>query len=133
MTAPKSPSDRQPTKAEQEKAQKRQREMLNDFMSSGLNFTPFTIDAGDGIEWKFTPDPMPEETERMVAAMRAVDETTRKQQGTKEAYAELLEAIKDRLMDPKQKKEFPHPLYGQNALVFFALHLTTGRDGFPTK
>lgn len=110
---------------------KEQDQMLAEFMSTGINFEPFTIDAGDGVEWAFSPDPMPADTERLSSGMKALQEASQEADGKKleAAFDSLIDAIRDRLVDEKQKAEFPKPHYGMNATMFFALHLATGRDG----
>lgn len=132
----KQPQDRKPkasTKAQGQREARKQGEVLSEFMSAGIDFSPFVIDPGDGNEWSFTPDPMPWETERLRNAMSSVYDAMRNGEGAKEAAEELVEAIRDRMTDEKQKEKFPLPNYGQNALIFFAMHLATGRDGFPTE
>lgn len=131
--APKAPQDRKPSKAASSQEKRKQKELLAEFMTAGIDFTPFTVDAGDGVVWSFTADPMPEDTERLRKGMVDLDEATRENSGVREAFDSLVEAIKARLIDEKQKKQFPLPVYGQNAIMFFALHLATGRDGFPTE
>lgn len=112
---------------------KRKQQMAAEFMSTGIDFTPFTIDAGDGVEWEFVPDPMPAQTEALSKAMAGVSEAAEAGEGSVEAYEALIEAIKAMMVNEKQKKEFPLPIYGTKAYMFFALNLATGRDGFPTE
>lgn len=129
------PQDRKPkaqTKAQAAKLDKQQREMLANMMSTGIDFSPFTIDAGDGVEWKFSPDPLPAQTEGLIKAMQGASEAVQAREGMAEAFDELTNLIRDRLIDEEQKREFPKPIYGTQALMFFAMHLATGRDGFPT-
>lgn len=133
MAEPQDRKSAKPTKAEQQRMDKRQREVVAEFMSSGIDFSPFTIDAGDGVEWEFTADPMPAETEKLRQGMTALDAAAKAGEGLQEAFDSLVGAIRDRMIHDKQKKEFPKPVYGQNAIMFFALHLATGRDGFPTE
>lgn len=133
MAEAKKPADhqkKQPTKAQ---VDKQQREVLEKFMSTGIDFSPFTIDPGDGTEWSFKPDPMPSDTERLRKAMNSLQRAVTSGEGAQEAFDELAEGIRSMLIDDKQKKEFPKPNYGQNALMFFAIHLATGRDGLPTE
>lgn len=111
--------------------ERRQREMIAELMSSGIDFSPFTIDAGDGVEWEFTPDPMPADTEMLRKAMTDMGEASQNGEGIQGAFDDLIKVIKARMVDEKQKKEFPRPIYGINAIMFFAIHLATGRDGFP--
>lgn len=114
--------------------EKKQQEEIRKFMSTGLDFTPFELDAGDGVVWKFSPDPQPSDTERLSKAMSALEEAQGGEGGSLQAaFGELVEAIKDRIMDEKQREQFPLPVYGANALMWFSLHLATGRDGFPTE
>lgn len=133
MAEPQDRKNAKPTKAELQRQDKQQRKVVAEFMSSGIDFSPFTVDAGDGVEWEFSPDPMPADTERLRKGMNDLREASEAGEGIQEAFDELTGAIRDRLVNEKQKKEFPKPIYGQNALMFFALHLATGRDGFPTE
>lgn len=121
----------EPTKKQQEK---KQQDQLRNFMSTKLDFSPFTLDVGDGVSWGFSPDPSPAETSRLSKAMEAISEASGG--GAEElevAYAAILDAIKARIIDEKQRKEFPKPEYGTQALMWFGLHLATGRDGLPTE
>lgn len=134
----KKPQDRQTSKAEQQREQKKAQQMLADMLSAGLDLSDFTIDAGDGVEWHFTPDPMPADTARLMRALDAFEASTKSvaEEGMDpvlEATDELVESIRARMTVEKQKEEFPLPRYGTKALQFFALHLATGRDGFPTE
>lgn len=131
-TTPQDRKTKAPTKAQSAKLDKQQREMLANMMSTGIDFSPFTIDAGDGVEWKFSPDPLPAQTEGLIKAMQGASEAVQSREGMAEAFDELTNLIRDRLIDDEQKKEFPKPIYGTQALMFFAMHLATGRDGFPT-
>lgn len=132
MAEPKKPQDRQAPKATKTQTAK-QKEALAKLMETGLNFEPFTVDAGDGVVWEFTPDPMPAQTEALISAFRKAEKAASDLSGMDEAFAELFDVIRSRLIHKKQQEEFPRPLYGQNAAMFFAMHLATGRDGFPTE
>lgn len=146
--ASKQPQDRQakaPTKAQQkteEQKRKEQNRRLRELMDTQLDFSPFTIDAGDGVEWSFNPDPMPSETESLQRAMRAVDENQKQvkagetpDKSLTEVFDELTEATREYLLEEKQKKAWPKGGHGRNyglqALMWFAMHLATGRDGLP--
>lgn len=139
MAEPKRPQDhqqKQPTKAEREataKADKRSREIVAEMMSTGIDLSPFTVDVSDGIAWAFNPDPMPADTERLRKAMDAISKSAESMQGAQEAFDELVDALRGLIIDEQQRKDFPKPNYGQKALMFFAMHAATGRDGFPTE
>lgn len=124
---PKAPNQRQ--------LDKKQEESVKEFMSTGIDFTPFVLDAGDGVEWEFTPDPMPAQTEALSKAMNAVSAASSSdtKEGLQDAYNDLIEQLKARLMNDEQRADFPKPYYGQSALTWLSLHLATGRDGFPTE
>lgn len=132
LTAVKAPADRQakgPTPAEL----KRQREAVAEFLSTGIDFTPFTVDAGDGIEWGFKPDMMPGDVEALRLGMKAVDEARADIAGLDAAFQGLVATIRDLLVDEAQQAEFPRPIYGMNAITWFAMTLIGGRSGFPTE
>lgn len=133
--SPKKPQDREPkakspAQVEREN-QKRQQDSINRLMTSGVNFDPFVLDVGDGVKWNFSPDPMPAQTERLSSAMTALGDPG--EGGLQAAFNELSEALRDVLMDDDQRKQFPLPRYGSNSIMYFALHVVTGRDGFPTE
>lgn len=128
------PNDRKPSAAEKAAQEKKQREAISELMSSGVDFTPFTIDVGDGTIWSFKPDMMPADIEQLRSAMVAVGKTSETGgEGLQEAFDGLIEAVRSCLMDEKEKKAFPKPMYGTNALTFFAMSLIAGRTGFPTE
>lgn len=122
-------------KRNRQQMDKKQQQQIEEFMASGVDFSPLELDVGDGTIWKFTPDPQPAETQRLSSAMKAISDATNDgmTDAVVESYDNLVSAIRDRLMDEKQKKEFPKPVYGQNALMWFSMRLATGRDGFPTE
>lgn len=121
------------TEAERRKAEREQQEVVKKFLETGVDFTPLTLDAGDGVEWNFTPDPQPAETERLSEAMKSLHEAQSNGDSIVEPYEALKEAIRDRIMDADQREEFPKPYYGVNAIMWFAMRVATGRDGFPTE
>ena len=137
MTTGATPQDRkttQPSAAEL----KRQTQAIAKFMSTGLDFRPFTIDVGDGITWSFKPDLMPGDTERIREGMKMIDAASKSGEGMQEAYDVLVAAVQSCLLETQQSKslsveDFPQPVYGTNAVMFFAMHLLAGRTGFPTE
>lgn len=135
-TEKKKPQDRlapKATKATAAKEKKEQQEALAELMSTGVDFSPFTIDAGDGKEWSFNPDPMPSDSQALINAMNGLHKAMSEQEDAEEAFGALVEAVRSRLLSEEQREEFPLPIYGTNAMLFFAMHLATGRDGFPTQ
>ena len=135
---PAKPQDRQPSRAALQREEKKRQQMVAEYLAAGLDLSDFTIDAGDGIEWHFTPDPMPAETAAMVRAMDALEKAGQDIEGIddfdriEEATNDLIALIQKRMTIDKQRKEFPKPNYGAKAIQWFAMHLVTGRDGFPT-
>lgn len=138
MTDPKQPAPRKPA-AKKAVDDKSQMEAVRSLMATGLDFTPHVIDAGDGIEWAFKPDPGPADTDRMREAMNELNLAQEALQAgdltvkLQPAFDALMDAIRDRLISDEDKASFPQPTYGINAAMFFSLHLTYGRSGFPTE
>ena len=133
-TAKAVPQDRKAPAKKKNDTTAQQKKVLAEFMASGIDFTQFTIDPGDGIEWGFKPDPLPTETTAIQKAMEALEASTKEEGGdVNAAFDVLVEAIRAVIIDPKQAEEFPKPLYGTNAILFFAMHLIAGRSGFPTE
>lgn len=138
------PQDRKPSAADrkaEEAAKKQQEKVMADFMSAGLDFTPLTIDAGDGLEWQFVPDLMPPNIQRLRAAVQRLHASNNEVLETgdggdtlQEAFDELVEACRQCLEpDLPQPAEWPRPNYGIKALLWFAMHLIQGKTGFPTE
>lgn len=134
-TTPKTaPADRKkaaPSAAEK----KKQEQALSEFLASGVDFEPFIIDAGDGVEWRFNPDPMPGSIAQLRASLVRVEaaESATDLDALDAAFGDVVGAIRSLLLDEAQRDEFPRPNYGMRALTFFALHLTAGKTGLPTE
>lgn len=133
----KKPQDRSPKSdaAAERKAQaeqlKKSQAAADKLMSTGVDFSPFKLDVGDGREWSFQPDPMPAQTEALSQAMTGLGDPG--EGGMTAAFDRLVEAIRALLVDEKDRADFPLPMYGSNSLMFFGLRIATGRDGFPTE
>lgn len=135
QTSDKPAQSARPKAPNQRDAEKRQQEMAEEFMRTGVDFSPLMLDAGDGNEWEFTPDPMPAQSQRLSEVMMSISQvTTGQAEGDLVAlYDEFTDAIRDRLASEKDRKRFPLPNYGTSALMWFGMRLATGRDGFPTE
>jgi len=129
---PAKPADRQPKKPSAAQLKKQQEAMAN-FLAAGLDFTPFTIDAGDGIEWKFKADTMPSDLARLRNALVAMEDAGSDVDLLAAAFDAAIEAIHSLMLDKKQVPEFPQPTYGTQAVIWFLMNLISGKNGFPTE
>lgn len=133
----KKPQDRKPSAAAE---RKRQEQLSAEFMSAGLDFSPYTIDAGDGLEWQFVPDMFPANIERLRVALRALQAAAAgigedaDMTDFEAAFDSLADAISACFMPGvDQPAEWPQPIYGIRALSWFAQKLFEGKTGFPTE
>lgn len=135
MTTVRPPQDHKPTAASQKAAQKKADEAMTAYLDTGLDFTPFTIDVGDGIEWGFKPDLLPADLSNLSRALKGLDTASNDSgdlDGMAAAFETLASALRDMLIEDDQKVEFPKPMYGIRALTFFGVRVVKGRTGFPT-
>lgn len=143
MTAtPQDHKAKAPTKADE----KRQREMVAEFMTTEIDLSPNTVALSDGLVWEFTPDPMPSDTARMQDAMGKVSAAANATGMGKmaEDFQDLITAIADMLWDEDQRALFLSKFrapdekatkakpYGTNVALQIGLRVVSGRSGFPT-
>lgn len=128
----KKPADHQQKKPSAA-AMKKQQEVMASFLAAGLDFTPFTIDAGDGIVWKFKPDTMPSDLARLRNALLEMENAGHDVDKLAAAFDQGIEAIRAMMVDEEQRPQFPAPVYGTKAVIFFLMHLIAGKTGFPTE
>lgn len=128
MTETGKPADRKPSAAEKKKSQ----EALASFLGTGLDLSPFTIDPGDGNEWRFVPDLMPHQMSMLRSDMVALEKAGEDLGAIEGAFDKLMNTIRDLMIDEDQKKKWPAPGYGIRAAIWFAMTLIAGRTGFPT-
>lgn len=134
----KAPQDRKPSAQQIARDKKKQEAEVQQYLSSGLDFSPFEVNVGDGVIWKFEPDISPRSAEKLrvaVIGLESIQSLDAKAQANinyEELFEPLISALREQLVDEKQRKMFPLPRYGIRALGWFASVVQVGKSGFPT-
>lgn len=116
----------------------KEKPVVREEVSVGLDFTPIPLKVGDGTEWLFNPEPSPAKFGALADACGAFSALEDDQTNVGTTMVELAEKLSDALiamMDPGtpgQDKKFRAREYGLRSLNWFATQLVERSTGFPT-
>ena len=113
-------------------------EMSREVISIGMNFAPLQIDLGDGKIWKLDSDPSPAAFGALQRSLTQLGSAGKAMERGEEidfgaGVQEVSEAIRELLVETKQKTEWTKVGYGFSALTKLAEAYIPALMGTPTK
>lgn len=112
-------------------------EVTRSVVKLGLDLSPIPLDIGDGVVWKFTSDPSPEQWSSLMAALKVFTTLKDDADGDESRFTKALSdfsiAMSNMLLDPKQQAEWVERGYGLVPQQAVSEVLMETWSGFPTK
>lgn len=113
-------------------------EVTREVVSVGIDFSPIPVDIGDGVIWKFHPDPDPAVWDNLQTVLMGFQQTQdvsdedAAQVKIKPLLEKLHGALGQLLLDKEQKDKWAKTSYGLLPLQRLAQVIMEQLTGFPT-